>query len=204
MAVTSIRPDEPRGSDAIAFVLGLGRALHRYGTPAHRLEEALLDCCGRLGLSAEVFTTPTTILMSFGDQVDLKTRMMRVDEGELDMNKLARVDALADAVASQRLAPAEGVRELAAILTAPRQFGRVVSALGYAMSVGALAVFFGGSLPDIAVAAAIGLVVGVLARSLLDRRTLAGVESVFAMFVVAIAIVAGLLIANAVVSPRRR
>jgi uncharacterized membrane protein YjjB (DUF3815 family) len=39
--------------------------------------------------------------------------------------------------------------------------------------------------------------------SLLDRDTLTGVESVFAMFVVALAIVAGLLIANAIVSPRR-
>ena len=39
--------------------------------------------------------------------------------------------------------------------------------------------------------------------SLLDRDTLTGVDSMFAMFVIAIAIVAGLLIANAVVSPRR-
>jgi len=39
--------------------------------------------------------------------------------------------------------------------------------------------------------------------SLLDKDTLSGVETVFAMFVVALAIVAGLLVANAVVSPRR-
>ena len=39
--------------------------------------------------------------------------------------------------------------------------------------------------------------------SLLDRDTLTGIETTFAMFVVAMAIVAGLLIANAVVSPRR-
>jgi uncharacterized membrane protein YjjB (DUF3815 family) len=39
--------------------------------------------------------------------------------------------------------------------------------------------------------------------SLFDRDTLTGVESVFATFVIATAIVAGLLIANAVVSPRR-
>ena len=39
--------------------------------------------------------------------------------------------------------------------------------------------------------------------SLLGHDTLSGVETVFAMFVVALAIVAGLLIANAVVSPRR-
>jgi uncharacterized membrane protein YjjB (DUF3815 family) len=39
--------------------------------------------------------------------------------------------------------------------------------------------------------------------SLLDKDTLTGVEILFAMFVVAIAIVAGLLVANAIVSPRR-
>jgi len=39
--------------------------------------------------------------------------------------------------------------------------------------------------------------------SLLDKHTLTGVETLFAMFVVAIAIAAGLLVANAFVSPRR-
>ena len=39
--------------------------------------------------------------------------------------------------------------------------------------------------------------------ALLGRDTLTGVGTVFEMFVVAIAIVAGLLVANAVVSPRR-
>jgi uncharacterized membrane protein YjjB (DUF3815 family) len=39
--------------------------------------------------------------------------------------------------------------------------------------------------------------------SLLDRDTLTGVETLFAMFIVATSIVAGLLIANAVVSPQR-
>ncbi len=150
--------------DAITFVLSLARALHRYGTPAHRLEEALLECCRRLGLSAEVFTTPTTILMSFGEPGELRTRMMRVDGGELDMAKLARVDALADAVASLRIPPAEGIAAIAEILAAPHQFGRVLSAAAHALSIAALAVIFGGSLEDVAVAAGTGLVVGVLAQ----------------------------------------
>lgn len=34
--------------ERIRFVLALGRALHRYGTPAHRLEEALAIVCRRL------------------------------------------------------------------------------------------------------------------------------------------------------------
>jgi len=51
---------------ARAFVLfgGLGPASLWHA--AHRLDEGLLECCERLGLSAEVFTTPTTIIMSFG------------------------------------------------------------------------------------------------------------------------------------------
>lgn len=149
---------------AIEFVLDLGRALHRYGTPAHRLEEALLECCRRLGMSAEVFTTPTTIIMSFGEPEELRTRMMRVEGGELDMSKLARVDAPADAVASLRMTPTEGVQELAAILAAPRQFGHALSTLSHGVTAGSLAVFFGGSLADVAIAGLIGLTLGLLAQ----------------------------------------
>ena len=178
-------------ADAIEFVLALGRALHRYGTPAHRLEEGLLECCRRLGLAAEVFTTPTTIIMSFGEPTELRTRMMRVEGGELDMGKLAQIDALADAVASQRTAPAAGVRELAAILAAPRQFGRVLSTLSPGVTAGALAVFIGGSLADVAVAAVIGLSIGVLAqyaqRSTDQARVFELVGAAFASFTAGLA-----------------
>src|SRR5207302_6084954 len=83
---------------SVAFVLALGRALHRYGTPAHRLEEGLKKVCDQLEVDAEVFTTPTAIIMSFGAPTELRTRMMRVEGGELDMSKLARVDTLVDDV----------------------------------------------------------------------------------------------------------
>ncbi len=150
--------------DAIRFVLQLGRVLHRYGTPAHRLEEALRVCCDRLGIEAEVFTTPTAIIMSFGDPIELRTRMLRVESGELDMGKLARVDALADAVAARQITAAEGVAKLEAIVASPRQFGHAISTLMHGITAGSLAVFFGGGLPDVALAAAIGCSLGLLAQ----------------------------------------
>jgi uncharacterized membrane protein YjjP (DUF1212 family) len=150
----------------IGFVLALGRALHRYGTPAHRLEEALRVVCARMGMTAEVFSTPTSIIMSFGAPAELRTRMMRVDGGELDMGKLAQVDALADAVAAQEIAPEDGVRLLHAILASPPAIPRVVTALTHAVTAGAFAVFFGGSLADVAVAGAVGLMLGGLAQVL--------------------------------------
>ena len=41
-----------------------------------------------LDLECEVFSTPTAIIMSFGDPTHLRTRLLRVEGSELDMNKL--------------------------------------------------------------------------------------------------------------------
>jgi uncharacterized membrane protein YjjP (DUF1212 family) len=160
------REPQPRasGDDAIEFVLALARALHRYGTPAHRLEEALRVCCERLGIAAEVFSTPTTIIMSFGAPAELRTRMMRVEGGELDMDKLARVDELADDVGGREISPAEGTARLAAITASPRRFGRATSTLMHGVTSGSVAVIFGGVLVDAALAALIGVALGWLGQ----------------------------------------
>jgi uncharacterized membrane protein YjjP (DUF1212 family) len=155
---------------SIGFVLALGRALHRYGTPAHRLEEALRRVCTRLGLEAEVFTTPTAIIMSFGRPTELKSRLMRVEGGELDMGKLAAVDALADAVVDHEITAEQGMQRLDAIVAGPPRFGRIVSTLVHGIVAGSLVVFFGGGLHDVALAGAIGLSLGALAQ-LIRRST---------------------------------
>jgi uncharacterized membrane protein YjjP (DUF1212 family) len=147
----------------IQFVLALGRALHRYGTPAHRLEEALGIVCRQLGLTAEVLSTPTFLTVRFGDPAEMRTSMMRVDQGELDLAKLARLDAIADAVSDREIDPAAGLAELAAIEAAPRAWGKVPEAITAAMTPASIAVFFGGGLGDVIAAAAVGLVIGALA-----------------------------------------
>ncbi|HTJ46035.1 MAG TPA: threonine/serine exporter family protein [Kofleriaceae bacterium] len=156
---------------AIGFVLELARALHRYGTPAHRLEEALAVVSRELGLTAELFATPTTIIISFGEPRELRTRMLRVDSGELDMAKLAAVDALADEVAAGRVTPAEGMARLEQITHAPRVWSRPMSTIVHAITAAAIVVFFGGSARDVAAAGSIGLAIGVL--SLFMSRTTA-------------------------------
>lgn len=172
---------------AIRFVLELGRALHRYGTPAHRLEEALRSVCVRLHLEAEAFTTPTAIIISFGDPTELRTRMLRVESGELDMRKLAEVDDLADDVADRKITAEEGVVRLAKIVAAPKRWGHGISTLMHGVSAGALTVFFNGGLADVALAAAIGCSLGLLAqyaqRSTDQARVFELVGAAFAAFV---------------------
>ncbi|HEY5925463.1 MAG TPA: threonine/serine exporter family protein [Kofleriaceae bacterium] len=162
--------DPPVTDSAIGFVLCLGRALHRYGTPAHRLEDALKRVCAGLGLEAEIFTTPTAIIMSFGKPIELKSRLMRVEGGELDMGKLAEVDALADDVVEHKLTPEQGIQQIEAIIAGPPRFGRLLSTLMHGVTSGALVVFFGGGLYDLALAAGIGLSLGSLAQ-LIKRST---------------------------------
>jgi uncharacterized membrane protein YjjP (DUF1212 family) len=154
----------------IGFVLAYARALHRYGTPAHRLEEAIVKVCRSLGLEAEAFTTPTAIVMSFGAHHELKTRMMRVEGGELDMGKLALIDDLGDRVIDKDITPRDAMVELQRILDAKRMYGRALSTLVHGVTSGALAVFFGGSLQDVLLAGGIGLTLGLLAQ-LIARST---------------------------------
>jgi uncharacterized membrane protein YjjP (DUF1212 family) len=171
---------------AIGFVLALARALHRYGTPADRLEAGLQRVCNQLGLRAEVFTTPTAIIMSFGHAHELRSSLMRVEGGELDMGKLQRVDSLADAVAAHRIDPAEGMKKLGEIIAGPPRFGRALSMLAHGVTAGSFAVFFGGSIEDVILAAAIGLTLGLLAqvlqRSTDQNRVFELVGSAFAAF----------------------
>lgn len=150
----------------IGFVLALARALHRFGTPAHRLEEALANVCASLGLEAEVFTTPTAIIISFGKHHELRTRLMRVEGGELDMGKLEQIDALGDQVIAHAITPDEAAERLAAILAAPKQFGRALSTLVHGVMCASLAVFFGGTFQDVLLAGGIGLTLGLLAQGI--------------------------------------
>jgi uncharacterized membrane protein YjjP (DUF1212 family) len=149
--------------ERIRFVLALGRALHRYGTPAHRLEEALGIVCGQLGLQAEVLSTPTFLTVRFGDPAELRTSMMRVAPPELDLAKLAKLDALADAVSDREIDPVVGLEQIAAIEKSARVWGPIPETITAALTPASVAVFFGGGARDIAAAGAVGLVIGALA-----------------------------------------
>ena len=65
--------------DRTSFVLRLAGALHRYGHPAHRLEESLTATAQKLGLESQFFSTPTSIFASFGPVEGQHTHLIRMD-----------------------------------------------------------------------------------------------------------------------------
>ena len=157
---------------AKAFVLDLGVALHKFGTPAHRLESALAGVAARLGLEAQIFTTPTQLMVGFGPPTQQQAVMLRVQPGEIDLAQLAALDALADAVTAGEVGIEAGLERVRAILGAPARYGRWLTVLAFTLTSAAVARFFGGGAYEMVTAGVIGLATGVLA--LVFSRTVAG------------------------------
>jgi uncharacterized membrane protein YjjB (DUF3815 family) len=164
------RRDEP-DPIAVGFVLELGRALHRAGHPAQRLEDMLGAISDRLGLfNHQFFSTPTSIMASFGPIGRQRTHMLRVAPGEVNLGTLAALEQVALEVAQGRMSPVEGVVAINRITSAP--------------SPGAATQFLGGGGHEVAVAALLGLVLGVLALGTRGRPRLGRVFEPVAAFVV--------------------
>ena len=176
---------EARESEAIGFVLDLGRALHRLGHPSHWLEEALDRASRRLALTGQFFTTPTSIFAAFGEQSRQRTWLLRVEPGELHLERLVRVVETGRDVLAGRLSPAQGSAAIRAILSSAPRYGAVVTALAFALSAAAAGRFLGGGVPEIVAASALGVVVSLVA-ALAERLPAIGrVFEPLAAFVVA-------------------
>jgi uncharacterized membrane protein YjjP (DUF1212 family) len=148
--------------DAIGFVLRLGKALHVYGIPAHRLEEVMEKTAEKLGLQGQFFSTPTSIFASFGRQDEPGVFLMRVTPGEVNLGKIAELDKVATGVLRGALDPAEGSKLIDRILAEPHHYGAALTVLAFSLASAAASRFLGGGLKEVAASALIGLVIGLL------------------------------------------
>lgn len=119
-------------------------------------------------------------MMSFGQVPDQLTFLERVEPGETNLAKLNQLANIIRRVTSREANPVQGLTEVDKLVAAPNRYGSLEMMLAYAVVCGAASVFFGAGWTELAVAFAIGLVLGRL--SLLAERhpRLAGVFPVFA------------------------
>lgn len=164
--------DQTSGSDAERFVEQLGKALHSFGSPAHRIEDGMQLACETLGLAGQFFSSPTAIFVSFGQGEERRTRLVRVEPGEVDLGKLEAVDGVLEALTGARLDLETAAPRLAAIVAAPPRYGPWLTTLAFALASGSAARFFGGGWREIAAAALVGLGIGLLAVAAGRRPTL--------------------------------
>lgn len=172
-AATAALPGDP---DEVTLVIRATGLLHAYGTPAHRLERVVVNLAESRGLSVEVFSTPTSILLGFGAEVEDRVRLLRVEPGGVDLGRLEDLDELLDEVSAGALAPAVALERLDALDAAAPRWSAPAVLLGHGLAAGGAAAFFGGALPDALLSFALGLVIGVLQRVASRRQ---GVARIF-------------------------
>jgi len=156
-----------------AFVTELGRALHAAGTPADHLEDTLTGVAEQLGLHAQFFSTPTSLMSGFGDPENQRVVLTRVQPGEPNLERLDALDRLAGKVARGELTVIEGRFALQSIIDAPRRAPAWTDPLAIGLASATVSVFFGASPQDIAAAAITGLLVGCFVVVAAARRRLA-------------------------------
>ena len=142
----------------------MGRALHRAGFSASRLERAMARLAEKLGLPLpQIFSTPTAIYAAFGSLRDQKTHLLRVEPGSISLSHLTRLDKVVTDVVAGTISPEAGLARIDEIESAPPAYGNVLMVTAFALTSGAVARFLGGGINEISVGVVIGIVTGLLA-----------------------------------------
>lgn len=149
--------------DPIPFILEIGRALHVYGTPAHRLEETLRDIAKALGIESMFFSTPTAIFSTFlTSEGEEEVYLQRIESGDVDLGKLSELDALAIQVAHGETTPHDASVIIDRVVAAAPRYGSIPTLLAFALTSAAASRFFGGGPAEMSMSVVVGLVVGLL------------------------------------------
>ena len=143
------------------FIVKLGKMLHKFGTPAYRLEVHLLNVAEFLGIGAAFAITPTVltfVIWQPGEDSEY-THVARVMPGELDLGSLSRTDEIVDAVANNLMTLQDATARLNEIAAMPNPYSRKATFLAYGAAGGAFAMLMQASWTDVAYATVLSLLV---------------------------------------------
>ena len=143
------------------FIVKLGKMLHKYGTPAYRLEAHLHELTTHLGLKGSFIISPTSmtfVLWTHGHEQEY-THASRVNPGDLDLGALSRTDELADQVLQGKVSVNEADALLDVIDSRPSSYGKLATAVAMMASGGAFAMLMATSWNDVLWSALLSLLV---------------------------------------------
>ncbi|GHE79942.1 threonine/serine ThrE exporter family protein [Thalassotalea profundi] len=148
--------------DKRQFIIRLGKALHKFGTPAYRLEDHLQTVAKNLGVDANFVITPTSLTFMLADENpdhQEYNHIVRVKPGDLDLGALARTDELVDELSSGQRTLEEAIERLDEIANKPNPYGKFLTFLAFGASSGAFAMLMRTSWNDVIWSTLLGLFV---------------------------------------------
>lgn len=162
---------QPSYADRIEFLLQLAASLHAYGTTAQRLELAISKVAQRLHLRCQSMANPTGLILSVvdadaavaeGAPAAETTRVVRLEPGDVDLARLCAADDIAERVLAGQMSLVEGSRALRELKAPSGTLAQALTALSFGLASGSVAALLRTGWADIATAALIGWLIGVL------------------------------------------
>ena len=159
-----MRPDF---DDRARFLVELGRRLHIAGVSATRLEGAIRSVAQAIGITCQIWSTPTGLLLSLGDSNALhgtqQTRVLRLEPGDTDLSALVALDDLADRVSAGTMSLPDAWQAMMALDRPPTDRQQVVFVASFGLAASSVAALVRTGWLDIALAGVLGLVIGWIA-----------------------------------------
>ena len=158
---TQKQPQNVSFDEACSFIIKLGTLAHGYGSTATRLEIYLRRLTEAFGYSGVFRSTPTDIVFSFQKKDELwqQLHLVALPGTGLNLDRLARVGDLIDAVAAGQVSISEASKRLDEIDKTPLPWGVAANAFSYAFLGAGLAVIFAGGWWDVFFSTVLSLIV---------------------------------------------
>jgi len=169
------------------FLMHAAGHLNAYGTPAHRLERVLGKLAESLGVEAKFFSTPTSVMASFGSGGDERVHLARTEPGEVNLGKLVEFDEVLEAVEHGQLDVQTGIERLDQVAESGPRYGAKLVCLAFAVASAGAARLFGGGWAEMIGSALLGAFVYLTCRALGQRADSAGTVEPIAAFMAALA-----------------
>ncbi len=146
--------------DTIRFCLQLGEAMIDTTAPVVQVQDALEHVARANGIpDVEVVALPTALVLSTPRAQTARTVAVTAGSRSMRLDQVQEVLEVADLARAGSIGPTEGMRRIGDALERSSPYSAWQQALGYVLSAAGLALVLGGSLTDVALAAALGAAV---------------------------------------------
>jgi uncharacterized membrane protein YjjP (DUF1212 family) len=183
--VSSEPTSAPKSTPEIELTLRLGRFAHDYGLPGYELEGWMTDVGAAMGLTGSVFATPNFVDYTVERRQGDGQRRMMVQLGDVSYNleKLSQTLRLAERIRTSSVSVEQANRRLDEIETLRPPYPVVAAGVAYAACGAGFAVILSAAWGDVAMAAALSIVVFLLVQASSRSEWLANRIAVVASFV---------------------
>jgi uncharacterized membrane protein YjjP (DUF1212 family) len=159
-------PVKPPASDTtvlLEFMFRLGQAYLACGEQTAKVELLLRRTASAYGMrKSRVVAFPTAVFISIHDETGERVTLAECEPQTLRLDQMAVVYKLGEAAQVAGLEPGEGLRQLAEILRQKARFGRVGVVAGHTILTVGLALVLMPTPTNLAAAAALGFMVGLI------------------------------------------